>query len=190
MSAFGLSLAAAVGGWIFVLIQAQYFFTKHAVLRFQFHGIRLRDLGDIISIGFGGALSQGCQVIRMIILNGAILSVVGNEGLSAFTAVMKRHFPRNMDELMVVPDDFGVPEEERMDISLHTLDSVIRTSESVQKFCLKHGFDERRAYLAGLCMEEMAGNVLKHGFIKDPGENSVDIRYQNILGLNVLTIKL
>ena len=87
MSAFGLSLASSLGGWIFVLIQAQYFFTKRAMLKFHFRGINLRDLGDIVSIGFGGALSQGCQVIRMIILNGAILSAVGNLGLSAFTAV-------------------------------------------------------------------------------------------------------
>ncbi|MBP3216222.1 MAG: ATP-binding protein [Clostridium sp.] len=401
MSAFGLSLASSLGGWIFVLIQAQYFFTKRAMLKFHFRGINLRDLGDIVSIGFGGALSQGCQVIRMIILNGAILSAVGNLGLSAFTAVnatlaifwaipngilnvsrmlmsvsigeedritlvdvmrtaiyrggvlmagvaavlilcadpftrlyyqdtasevyrltvsgfriiplamvpglfylhyvgygqasgktgivtllsildgvvcvagftlltirtmgmdgvywahvfngfftvlvavlyasmMKGHIPRNMDDLMVVPDDFGAAEDERMDISLHTAESAVNTAEAVEKFCLAHGFDERRAYLAGLCMEEMAVNVLEHGFKKDSRIHSVDIRvvhgqedlilrirddcvpfdpgsrkdilnpedpqkhlgirmvyhiakdirYQNILGLNVLTIKM
>ncbi|MCR5369607.1 MAG: ATP-binding protein [Clostridium sp.] len=401
MGPFGLSLASALGGWVFVLMQAQYFLTPKSMLKFRFDGMKLRDLADIISIGFAGALSQGCQVIRMIILNAAILSAVGNEGLSAFTAVnttlaicwsvpngilnvsrmlmsvsigeedrvslanvmrtavylgglvtaamtpviilcavpltrlyfrdtssavyqmtlsgfriiplafvlglfylhyvgygqaagkkfivtllsmldgvicvagftlltidsigmdgvywahvfngvvtvivpflyatfKKGHFPRNMDELMVIPDDFGASEEERMDISLHSMESVIRSSEAVQKFCLGRGVDEKRAYLAGLCMEEMAGNVIDHGFRKDKKRHSVDIRvvhrkenlvlrirddcvpfdpitrrdmlnpedpcrnigirmvcriaedirYQNLLGLNVLTIKL
>ena len=29
--------------------------------------------------------------------------------------------------------------------------------------------------MAGLCMEEMVGNVVEHGFIKDNKENSVDV---------------
>ncbi|MBQ9594073.1 MAG: ATP-binding protein, partial [Lachnospiraceae bacterium] len=105
---------------------------------------------------------------------------------------------------------------------------------------LARGVSSRSAYLAGLSMEEMAGNVVDHGFRKDNKKHSVDVRvvhkndavllrikddcvpfdpgerraitdtddpaknigirmifkmaedvnYQNILGLNVLTIKI
>ena len=148
--------------------------------------------------------------------------------------------PRNMDELMVIPADFGAPAGDRIDLSIRSMDEVVRISERVQAFCLERGIDERRAALAGLSMEEMAGNIVEHGFTKDQKKHSVDVRvvrkgsevilrikddcvpfdpgerqkmaedgditrnigirtvfaiasdvqYQNILGLNVLTIRI
>lgn len=43
-------------------------------------------------------------------------------------------------------------------------------------FCLRRGIDSRRAFFAALCMEEMAGNVVTHGFSKDKKQHSADIR--------------
>ena len=117
---------------------------------------------------------------------------------------------------------------------------VVLVSKWIQRFCLARGISERGALLAGLSMEEMAGNVVEHGFTKDRKPHSVDLRvvpkeeevllrinddcvpfdpherlamvsgdeptkniglriafraakdvqYQNILGLNVLTIRI
>ena len=141
---------------------------------------------------------------------------------------------------MVVPEDFGVSEDKRMDLSITSIGEVVTISQKVQAFCLDRGIDERRAYLAGLSMEEMAGNIVEHGFEKDSKKHSIDVRvvhkgddvilrikddcvpfdpaerqklavgedvtknigirmvfrmardvqYQNILGLNVLTIRI
>lgn len=170
------------------------------------------------------------------ILNGIVTTLV----IIGYSWIKKKRFPGDMDSLMVIPDDFGAPEEERMDLSVKTIEDVIRISERVQSFCLAHGVDARRAYLAGLSMEEMAGNIVDHGFAKDSKKHSVDVRvvhkdddvilrikddcvpfdpgerqkmadtddpvrnmgirlvfriaqdvqYQNILGLNVLTIRI
>ena len=170
------------------------------------------------------------------ILNGTVTTLV----IIGYAWLKKKKLPRNMEELMVIPDDFGVPESERMDLSVKNMEGVITVSEQVQRFCLSHGIDERRAYLAGLSMEEMAGNIVDHGFTKDCKPHSVDVRvvhkeddvilrikddcvpfdpgerqklaedgdvtknigirmvfriardvqYQNILGLNVLTIRI
>lgn len=49
-------------------------------------------------------------------------------------------------------------------------------SAKVSAFCREKGIDERRSYLAGLFLEEMAGNVVDHGFRKDRKKHSVDIR--------------
>ena len=38
------------------------------------------------------------------------------------------------------------------------------------------GVDKRRAYLSGLCMEEMAGNVVEFGFAKDKKKHAINIR--------------
>ncbi len=170
------------------------------------------------------------------ILNGIVTTLV----IIGYSWIRKKRFPRDMDSLMVIPDDFGAPEEERMDLSVKNIEDVVSISERVQSFCLARGVDARRAYLAGLSMEEMAGNNVDHGFAKDSKKHSVDVRvvhkdddvilrikddcvpfdpgerqkmadtddpvrnmgirlvfriaqdvqYQNILGLNVLTIRI
>ena len=141
---------------------------------------------------------------------------------------------------MKIPPDFGVPEENRMEVTMNNMESVIGVSEAVHNFCRKRNIDEHRAYLASLFLEEMAGNVVEHGFnadkrshyvhicvackketlilsikddcipfdfeerrkIMDPDDKTKnigirivsglasDIKHQNILGLNVMTIRL
>jgi anti-sigma regulatory factor (Ser/Thr protein kinase) len=68
-----------------------------------------------------------------------------------------------------------------MDLTVRSMDEVVLVSEKVQNFCLEKGLDSRRCALAGLAMEEMAGNVVRHGFLKDKKKHSVDIRivYKN-----------
>ena len=113
-----------------------------------------------------------CGVYTANILNGLVttIAIIGY-------AWHKGHgFPRTMDELMVIPEDFGVPEENRIDISVRNAQEVVSVSEAVQTFCLARGIDDRRSMIAGLCMEEMAGNVVEHGFTKDRRDHTADIR--------------
>lgn len=106
------------------------------------------------------------------ILNGlaGILLIV------VYAWVMNRRFPRSMDELMVIPPEFGVAENERIDITIQSMDDVVDLSQKVQDFCLERGIDARRSYLAGLAMEEMAGNIVDHGFHKDNRDHRIDVR--------------
>ena len=170
------------------------------------------------------------------VLNGIVIVLL----FFAYAWVKNRHIPRNMEELMVIPADFGVPESERMDITVRSMEDVVTVAERVQEFCLEHQVGRRSAYLSGLFLEEMAGNVVAHGFTKDTKKHTVDVRvahkeeevilrikddcvpfdpgerrqmaendditknigirmvfqmakdvqYQNILGLNVLTIRI
>ena len=141
---------------------------------------------------------------------------------------------------MVIPDDFGVGPENRIDISVRSIDDVVKVSDQVMQFCKGKGIPISCAYMAALFLEEMAVNVVEHGFKADKKSHSVDIRvvldhddiilrikddcipfnpaelqeihdpkdrlrgagirmvykgakdvkYQNILGLNVLTIRI
>ncbi|MBR3563756.1 MAG: ATP-binding protein [Clostridia bacterium] len=170
------------------------------------------------------------------VLNGVVTVLV----TVVFSWISNRHFPGNMEEYMVIPEDFGTSEEERLDYSVESMNDVIKVSERIGEFCLEKGMDKRTAYMAGLAMEEMAGNVVEHGFTKDEKKHTIDIRvvkkgddlimrvkddcrsfdptkrirtadegdlssnigirlvlkaakdvqYQNILGLNVLTMKV
>ena len=100
-----------------------------------------------------------------------------------------RHVPRDLAEWMVVPADFGVGEDARMDLSVRSVEEVTAISEEVQAFCLQRGIDPRRAMLSALALEEMAGNVIDHGFRKDRKPHSVDIRVVDKDGALILRIK-
>ncbi len=94
----------------------------------------------------------------------------------AYACLKNRHFPGNMEQLMVIPDTFGVEPEARLDISVQNMDEVLTVSKRVSEFCRRRGIDSRRGYMASLCMEEMAGNIVDHGFTKDHKRHSIDIR--------------
>ena len=106
------------------------------------------------------------------VLNGVVTLLV----VILYAVLKNRRIPRNMEELMVIPEGFGVAENDRMDLTVRSMEEVVTVSEKVQRFCLEKGLDAHRSTLAGLAMEEMAGNVVSHGFNEDKRNHSVDIR--------------
>lgn len=106
------------------------------------------------------------------ILNGLAVPLL----FVAFAWRKAGRFPRSMEELLAVPESFGAAADERMDLTVRSMEDVVSVSRRVQGFCLDRGVDARRAYLAGLAMEEMAGNIVSHGFSKDRKRHSVDVR--------------
>ena len=119
------------------------------------------------------------------VLNGAVTTLV----IVGYAVLKNKRFPRNMEELMVVPDPFGAPSSERMDLTVKNTEEVVSISQEIQSFCESRGIDRRRAYLSGLCMEEMAANIVQHGFTKDRKKHSVDVRVVHKDGDVILRIK-
>ena len=138
------------------------------------HVLALLD-GVVCVAGFSALL------IRWFGINGVYAANVIN-GIVAFLVVIgyswlkRKSFPRSMEQLMVIPEDFGAEEDARIDITVRSMEEVLTVSRQVTAFCKRRGIDERRTYLASLCMEEMAGNIVDHGFMKDRKEHSIDIR--------------
>ncbi|MGX8681359.1 MAG: MATE family efflux transporter, partial [Spirochaetales bacterium] len=196
--------------------------------------------------GVGGAVGFSLLLMPFMSVTGFYLANILNSAIVIvialiYSVIANRRIPRNMDEVMVIPKDFGVSADERMEMIITSMDEVVDVSQKVGEFCKERKIDDRRSYLSGLFMEEMAGNVVDHGFHKDKKKNhSVGIRvihkdndvilrikddcvpfnpeerkdiidpkdetrnmgirmvyklankieYQNILGLNVLTIRI
>ena len=80
------------------------------------------------------------------------------------------------DALLLLPEDFGYSADDSMSFSVTSLDDAVGISEKVYSFCKNHNMDKRRSYYASLCVEELACNVVKHGFTKDTKEHSCNIR--------------
>lgn len=106
------------------------------------------------------------------VLNGVTCAVF----ILAYACLANKRFPTNMEQLMVIPNTFGAEPEARLDISVQNMDEVLTVSKRVGEFCRRRGIDSRRGYMASLCMEEMAGNIVEHGFTKDHKRHSIDIR--------------
>ena len=337
MQAFGLALASSVGLWVFFLIELSYYLGKKSMMKIRFKGIKKGDFSHIFTTGLPGALGDGYQTIRGLILNALITAFAGSAGMSAlsttnsfvglfwtipgamlvvsrmlmsvsigeedrrsltdvmrhmfkwsipimaviaviiallaepitnlyyhdptaevykmtvwgmrlmplvlplalptmngvcyaqssgkhvlvnimtafdgfigvclfsiilapafsitgvylanilnsifadlilvvYSVIMKKRFPRSMDDYMVIPDDFGIAEDDRIDMTVRNMEDVVTISMKVSEFCREKGIDEKRAYHASLFMEEMAGNVVDHGFRQDSRTHLIDIR--------------
>ncbi|SEP98457.1 Na+-driven multidrug efflux pump [Lachnospiraceae bacterium NE2001] len=106
------------------------------------------------------------------ILNGCLCFLLVSIG----AAIVLRRLPKNLEDFMAMPQGFGASDDERIDVSVKSMDEVLTVSEQIVDFCKKNGIDKKKAFYAGLCMEEMAGNIVTHGFAQDNKNHSVDIR--------------
>ena len=217
-------------------------------LHFACYGQAMQDkfLSNVLPVidGVVGVVACSFVFIPVIKMNGLYLANILNGVICclvvlAYATARIRHFPWDIESMLVIPDSFGVSENERIDISVKEMSEVTEVSEKVVNFCKSRDIDRRRSVFAGLALEEMAGNVIEHGFCDDKKNHSIDIRvihkgddiimrikdncksfnpierislheknedfgtfgikivgntakkvqYQNLLGLNVLTIK-
>ena len=79
-----------------------------------------------------------------------------------------------LEDYLLLPDEFDVLEENRLDITVTSKSEVVGLSERTQDFCKAKGIEERRSMFAGICIEEMAGNIVDYGFGDD--KHFVDVR--------------
>ena len=197
-------------------------------------------LDGVLCVAGFSALFIGSMGIKAVYLSNIFNGIVTTLFILLCAGISCGRFPSKLDELMVIPESFGAPEEDRIDVSVRSREEVVSVSDRIYSFCLSKGIDKKRSYFAALALEEMAGNIVEHGFLKDrkshsadvravyrdgdlilrikddcvpfdpkqrydissggdPGENigirmiygiMKDISYQNLLGLNVLTIKI
>ena len=119
------------------------------------------------------------------VLNGLVVTLM----FFGYAWLKNRHIPRNMEELMVIPENFGVPAGERMDLSVKSMEDVVTVSRRIQQFCQERGVSRRGACPAGLAMEEAAGNVVEHGFTKDRKTHTADLRVAHKDGDVILRVK-
>ena len=131
--------------------------------------------------GMVGVVLFSFILIPSLKMNGLYISNVLNGVLCAAVIlagawIVLKRCPRSLEDMMAIPADFGAADNEQLNIPVRNMDEVMEVSRQVIGFCEKRGIDRRRSFLAGLCMEEMAGNVVRHGFSKDEKKHSVDIR--------------
>ena len=85
------------------------------------------------------------------------------------------HSLRPMDFALLSPD-FGAAPGECFACTIMDTQDAVRASKDAADFCSAHGKGERMSFLVGLCIEELACNIVRYGFGAERGRHSVDLR--------------
>ena len=102
-----------------------------------------------------------------------LAELVSITGMYVVACIRNKKLVTSVDELMYLDKDLATAD--KYSLTVRSIDGVVNVSEEIENFLKRQGIDKRRSMMAGLCMEEMVGNVVEHGFIKDNKENSVDV---------------
>lgn len=93
-----------------------------------------------------------------------------------------------MEAHMLLPKDFGISKEDCIECSIHTMAEVMELSVQVVRFCTERGIHRKEANRLALCVEEMAGNVIEHGF-SDGKPHHLDVRVLLKVGSVILRLR-
>ena len=77
---------------------------------------------------------------------------------------------------LLLKDDFIVPKENVLEADIHTLQDMAAVVRETESFCLAHGESAKISNRIALCVEEMAGNAILHGFEKDKKPHHLSVR--------------
>lgn len=95
------------------------------------------------------------------------ISEIVNAVITLLTAAkLNGSFPRKVVDLLCLPEDFGFKKEDYIEISVNCAEDVVALQDTVKAFCASHGIESRRSYFTQLALEELAMNVIEHGFPK------------------------
>ena len=86
MEAFGLALASSLGMWAYLAVEAWYFVSGKSHLRFALKRPDPKECASLFRIGLPGAMINGYQTFRGLIVNKLLEVYVGAVGISAFAA--------------------------------------------------------------------------------------------------------
>ena len=106
------------------------------------------------------------------VFNGIITTLA----IFIFVWINNKNMPKNMSDLMMLDDDFGTSALEIVNIELYDESEVNEVSKQIQEFCDNRGINKKTSYYAALAMEEMASNIISHGFKKDNKKHSLEAR--------------
>lgn len=79
--------------------------------------------------------------------------------------IRMKSFPKNWTDLLLL--DEVEPAGSSLKFNFSSLDEVSNLSKRIGDFCRENGIDERRCMLSGLCLEEMARNIIEVNFPKE-----------------------
>ena len=88
-----------------------------------------------------------------------------------YCIIYNRGIPRTDEQILFLKPGFGASEKDRFARDIKSIKDVEKLSMDVNEFCLKHDMSAEDSNHAAVCIEELASNVIIHGFTKDKKKN-------------------
>ena len=76
----------------------------------------------------------------------------------------------------LLPRDFGASDDDHIEMTVESVEGAVEASLRAARFCRERGESEKNSNLIALCIEEMADNIIEHGFTKDKKKHDLDVR--------------
>ncbi|MCR4604629.1 MAG: ATP-binding protein [Eubacterium sp.] len=143
-------------------------------------GVLGASLSAIILAPFFGAI--GVWMGQAI---GGVLSVI-----TAIVCVMLKSkcLPTSFDKQISIPEEIGIDDDKKLELSVYNEEEVVQVSVKAIEFCRAQKMPEKQAFHIGLSLEEIAANIIKHGFA-DGKKHTTNIRIINYGDKVLLRVK-
>ena len=142
-------------------------------------------LTEILSLLEGVALPAlaAFAMSRIAGADGSWLYFVMGEGLTllllcGWIRLRSGRAPWKDGAYLLLRDGFGVDAEHLMEREIRDMRDVTDASRAAEAFCLQHGQGKKLSNHIALCIEEMAGNTVQHGFPRARKERHLSVRVQ------------
>ena len=155
----------------------------NAAFKNYYQGIDRTGLTDLISVlqnfvlpaifafllsRFFGTAGAWCGYVcgecaTLLLISGIVWKHAGKATISA-------------EAYALLPESFGARAGEYIELTVEDAEAAVEASRAAAAFCREHGEDGRTSLLIPLCIEEIATNIVTHGFTKDRRQHSIEIR--------------
>ncbi len=112
---------------------------------------------------------------------GILASYLVSDFLSLMTirlyySVKKRKVRVTLPGFLDLPSSFRRKPGDVIDLDIRSLEDVSLTSEQIKLFCNGHKTDSSVGFKTALCFEELASNIIRHGFPECKEDPGIDLR--------------
>lgn len=108
----------------------------------------------------------GSMGVWAAFLLGEVLTLIT---IIVWIACKQKKLPVSLDDYMMLKDTLGTSSRDRLELSIgNDMAEVMEISSKIYKFANGRQIDDHAINQLSLCIEEMAGNIVKHAF--KPGE--------------------
>ena len=109
--------------------------------------------------------------------------------IGVYITARTRKLPWKDGAALLLGDDFSVPAEDLLEMTVKTTAEAMDASKAASEFCESKGGNEESKLRISLIVEELAENVVQHGFTKDSKPHQLDIRMLSKKDLWVLRFR-
>ena len=96
--------------------------------------------------------------------------------IGCLVLILAGRLPWQDDAVLLLKKTFGADPGQLLEMDVHSMQEVTEASRRAEQFCRDRGMSEKTSNHIALCVEEMAGNTIQHGFTKDNRHHDLSVR--------------